>query len=123
MWWGGIPAKLKGLFDRAFLSGTAFDMRTTENGMPTCPFAGRSARLILTSGTPAEALTLFYKDAMLIQLRQHILGFVGVGPVKISHFGKVARTTPDVVDGVVREVQAIAAKGEKRTRRADLRCA
>jgi NAD(P)H dehydrogenase (quinone) len=36
MWWGGLPAKLKGLFDRAFLPGRAFNTRETNwMGMPT----------------------------------------------------------------------------------------
>ena len=35
VWWGGFPAKLKGLIDRAFLPGRTFDTRkTTAIGLP-----------------------------------------------------------------------------------------
>jgi putative NADPH-quinone reductase len=30
MWWGGLPARLKGLIDRAFLPGRTFDSRRSD---------------------------------------------------------------------------------------------
>lgn len=35
MWWGGLPAKLKGLIDRTFIPGRTFDTRNTNRiGFP-----------------------------------------------------------------------------------------
>jgi NAD(P)H dehydrogenase (quinone) len=43
MWWGGLPAKLKGLFDRAFLPGRTFNTRETDwMGMPKPMLSGRT---------------------------------------------------------------------------------
>ena len=43
MWWGGLPAKLKGLFDRALLPGRAFNTRETDwMGMPRPMLTGRT---------------------------------------------------------------------------------
>lgn len=86
MWWGGLPAKLKGLFDRALLPGRAFDTRHTRMGMPRPMLTGRSARVILTSDTPGWFLRLFYRNALVWQLRGQILGFVGIRPARFSHF-------------------------------------
>ncbi len=60
MWWGGLPAKAKGLFDRAFLPGRAFDPRIRRGGLPKPLFAGRTARLVLTSDTPTLWFRLLY---------------------------------------------------------------
>ena len=65
MWWGGLPAKLKGLFDRAFLPGRTFNTRKTDwMGMPTPMLSGRTGRVIITSDTPGWFLRWVYHNAM-----------------------------------------------------------
>jgi len=66
MWWGGVPAKLKGLFDRILLPGTAFNTREkTWIGMPKPLLRGRTARLIMTSDTPNWFFRMVYKSTMV----------------------------------------------------------
>lgn len=87
MWWGGLPAKLKGMFDRAFLPGRSYDTRNLKiTGMPRPMLQGRSARLVITSDTPRWFLSLIYRSAMIRQLRDHILKFVGITPTRVSFF-------------------------------------
>ena len=80
MWWGGLPARLKGLFDRAFVPGLAFDPRNKKHGMPSPLLTGRSARFIVTSDTPMWALRLMYRRAILFAVHGQILRFVGMKP-------------------------------------------
>ena len=42
MWWGGLPAKLKGLIDRTFLPGWAYNTRKLKRGMPTPMLNGKN---------------------------------------------------------------------------------
>jgi len=55
VWWVGMPALLKGLFDRAWLPGSAFRYIKTKTGAHTIfwhrLFRGKTARTILASGT------------------------------------------------------------------------
>jgi NAD(P)H dehydrogenase (quinone) len=63
MWWGGMPAKLKGIFDRTFLPGWAFDTRTSKLGMPLPMLTDRTARIFVTSDTPGFFFWLLYQNA------------------------------------------------------------
>lgn len=85
MWWGGLPAKLKGAMDRILLPGRSFDTRVAAGKMPKPLLLGRSARVILTSDTPKWFLSLLYRNAMLHQLRGHILRFVGIKPTRFTY--------------------------------------
>ena len=55
VWWVGMPAILKGLFDRAWLPGSAFRYIKMKSGTRTMfwhrMYRGKTARTILTSGT------------------------------------------------------------------------
>ncbi|MEL7099773.1 MAG: NAD(P)H-dependent oxidoreductase [Pseudomonadota bacterium] len=85
MWWGGLPAKLKGLFDRALVPGRAFDTRNTNLfGMPKGLLTGRSARVIMTSDTPRWFLRFAYDSAILHQIRGQILGFCGFRRARVT---------------------------------------
>ena len=106
MWWGGIPAKLKGLFDRMLLPGRAFNTRQTDwMGMPTPMLSGRSGRVIVTSDTPGWFQRWVYRNAMLRQLRDQILGFVGIRPARFSHFAGASHPKTGVVERWIAEVQ------------------
>ncbi|WP_418594150.1 NAD(P)H-dependent oxidoreductase [Ponticoccus sp. (in: a-proteobacteria)] len=108
MWWGGVPAKLKGLFDRVLLPGFAFDPRQKRLGLPKPLLAGRTARLIMTSDTPDWFFRLAYGRAMVRQLRAQVFGYVGIKPLRVTHFSEASHPAPKVVE---RWSDAVAALG------------
>jgi putative NADPH-quinone reductase len=105
MWWGGLPAMLKGLIDRTFLPGRTFDTRS--GGLPKPMLKGRTARVILTSDSPAWYFRLFIHRALHWQLKRQILGFVGLKPVEITHFSGSTHPKEGIVDKWVAKVSAL----------------
>lgn len=89
VWWVGMPAILKGLFDRAWLPGSAFRYIKTKNGHRTIfwhrLFRGKSARIIVTSGT-APWLVRMLPGNVNAQLKWGILWFAGFS-VRSTWFG------------------------------------
>jgi putative NADPH-quinone reductase len=111
MWWGGLPAKLKGLFDRTFLPGRAFDTRnTTAMGLPAPMLTGRTGRVLMTSDTPGWIMGLFYRSAMIRQIRDQILGFVGIKS-KITHFSGASHPKPGMVERWIGKARRFGAAG------------
>jgi len=110
LWWGGLPAKLKGLFDRAFLPGLAFDPRTVRAGFPKPLLVGKSARVVMTSDTPMWVMRLFYRRAIQHQLTGQILKFVGITPTRYSHFAPIKDANPDIFDGWLDKVAVLGGK-------------
>ncbi len=86
MWWGQMPALLKGFVDRVVLPGVAFKYR--EKG----PFwdrllAGRSGDALITMDTPPWYLWLKYGNPLPKLIRGQVFGFVGIKPVRLFKFG------------------------------------
>jgi NAD(P)H dehydrogenase (quinone) len=96
VWWVGMPAILKGLFDRAWLPGSAFRYIKMKSGKNTILwhrlFRGKSARIIMTSGTQ-PFLVRFLPGNVNAQLRWGILWFAGFS-VRTVWFGP-AENVPD----------------------------
>ncbi|KQB95297.1 NAD(P)H dehydrogenase [Loktanella sp. 1ANDIMAR09] len=97
MWWGGLPAKLKGLFDRAFLPNRTFNTKVLKMGMPTPMLTGKTARVIMTSDTPRWFERLIYRNAIMRQLDKQILGFVGIKPVRYTYFSGASDATAPTI--------------------------
>lgn len=93
LWWGGMPAKLKGLFDHVLQSGKAFRYDTGQ-ALPTGLLKGRTARLIVTSDTPDWFMWLGYGCAHFRQVRDQILRFVGFSKVRFTHASVLQGSTP-----------------------------
>jgi putative NADPH-quinone reductase len=89
VWWLGMPALLKGLFDRAWLPGSEFRYIKTKAGKRTIFWnrlmRGKTARLIVTSGTSPWIERLF-PGSVNSQLRWGILWFAGFS-VRTKWFG------------------------------------
>jgi len=86
IWWGSIPALLKGFFDRTFLPGYAFSYRKNSVWWDRL-LAGRSAHLIVTMDTPPWYYRWIYKMPGHNQMKITILEWCGIKPIKISSFG------------------------------------
>lgn len=111
LWWGTIPAKLKGLFDRALLPGRTFDTRNTNfMGIPNPMLTGKTARVLLTSDTPALILRLFYSNAVKKVLSRQVLGFVGIKPTRYSQFAPASHPKDNVVSKWLKEAGELGAK-------------
>jgi putative NADPH-quinone reductase len=111
LWWGAIPAKLKGLFDRVLLPGRAFDTRNTSFlGLPAPLMTGKTARVLLTSDTPALLLRLVYGNAVKKFMSRQILGFVGIKPAKFTSFAPATKAGPEKAAAWLKRAERLGAK-------------
>jgi NAD(P)H dehydrogenase (quinone) len=87
IWWLGMPAIMKGLFDRAFLPSFAFKYH--ENGLIWDKLLkGRSARIIVTMDSPLIVHILLMKLLSIRVLKKN-LSFFGVGPIRSTMIGSM----------------------------------
>ena len=88
VWWGGMPAKMKGVIDRAFLPG--FAMAYPEGKiMWEKLLKGRAADVLLTSDAPAWFDRILNARPAKNQVANSILDFSGVSPVRTLQVGTV----------------------------------
>lgn len=88
LWWGSVPALLKGFIDRTFQSGWAY--RYAEGSTFQEPLlSGRSARIVLTMDGPTWWYRLRYGAPVHGALCEATLKFSGFRPVRSTSIGKV----------------------------------
>ena len=86
VWWGGLPAIMKGFIDRLFLPGFAFQYR--ENSIFWDKLLkGKTAHIITTLDQPSWYYWLAYGRPSVNQLKKSTLQFCGINSVKVSYFG------------------------------------
>lgn len=88
IWWGAMPALLKGFIDRVFLPGFAFRYREGSQFWDRL-LSGRSAHLLVTMDTPPWYFRWVYRMPGHNQMKRTILEFSGIKPVAVSSFGPI----------------------------------
>jgi len=88
IWWGSMPAILKGFFDRTLYSGFAYKYHTTD------PFwdkllKGRSADLITTCDAPKWWIWWKYRNSDLNSIKRATLEFCGFKPVRVMRIDRL----------------------------------
>jgi putative NADPH-quinone reductase len=107
MWWGSVPALLKGFFDRTLLSGFAFKYHKND------PFwdkllKGKKAQVITTCDAPAWYVRLKYRNCDLRMLKTVVLGYCGIKPVKVKRIGSLRAKSEKQKELILKEVSKLA---------------
>ena len=92
IWWGTIPALLKGFIERVFTEGFAVKFRDDSPWWDRL-LKGRSARLIVTMNTPSFIYRWMFGRPGHNTMKKTILEFCGVKPVRITEIGPVRNST------------------------------
>ena len=94
VWWGGLPAMLKGFIDRVFLPGFVFQYRENSVWWDKL-LTGKTARIITTLDQPSWYYWLMFGRPSVNQLKKSTLEFCGVKPVKVSYVGPLRNSTAE----------------------------
>lgn len=92
IWWGSMPAILKGFFDRAFLPGFAFKKR--EGSVWWDKFlTGKTGRVISTMDQPNWFYWLVNGAPSDKAIKRLTFRFCGIGPTRITNIGPIRLST------------------------------
>lgn len=113
VWWGGLPALLKGFIDRTFLPSIMFDYNEAKlGGMGWDGYLeGKTARIIATMDTPQILYRLLYSAPSVNQLKKTTLEFCGVKPVKVTQFAPVKGSTQEKRESWIKTAHVLGLKG------------
>ncbi|MFN3402555.1 MAG: NAD(P)H-dependent oxidoreductase [Cytophagaceae bacterium] len=92
VWWGMVPALLKGFLDRVFLPGFAFQKRPNSLWWDKL-LKGRTGRIICTMDQPAWYYWLVYKSPSTNAIKKTTLEFCGIKPVATTSIGPIRNST------------------------------
>jgi len=110
VWWGSMPAILKGLIDRIFLPGFGYKYRKKSIFWDKL-LKGRSARLIMTMGGPSIYDNIFLCRAGIKIIKKGILGFCGIKPVRISRIDKMSSGNKKDINKFLVKIKKLGEKG------------
>lgn len=86
VWWGSVPAIMKGFLDRVLLPGFAFKKREGSVWWDKY-FTGKTARLICTMDQPPWYYRLINRSPSHSAMKRLTMNFIGVKSVKITSIG------------------------------------
>jgi putative NADPH-quinone reductase len=110
VWWGSMPALLKGFLDRVLTPGYAFKMRN-ESVLWEKLLDGRSARMIVTMDGPVWHNHLMYGKPAERTMQKSVLEFCGISPVHITAVGPVDQMTDKQKDSWLQKVEELGGDG------------
>jgi NAD(P)H dehydrogenase (quinone) len=105
IWWGSVPAPLKGFFDRVLYSGFAYRYHETDPLWDQL-LKGRSAQIITTSDAPNIWTLIAYHNSDLGTVKHATLGFCGVRPVRVLRLDRMKDTTDPQRQAYLQRVRA-----------------
>ncbi|MBL7801855.1 MAG: NAD(P)H-dependent oxidoreductase [Chitinophagales bacterium] len=108
VWWGGLPAILKGFIDRIFLPGFVFQYRENSVWWDKL-LIGKSARIITTLDQPSWYYWLMFGRPSVNQLKKSTLEFCGVKPVKVSYIGPIRNSTAEFREKQIKKISQLGA--------------
>lgn len=109
VWWGGMPAILKGFIDRVFLPDFAY--RLLEKPPYWVPLlTGKSARVILTMDAPRTEFREKFHDCAQYAVKKVVFEMCGFKPVRVTTLAPVVPSRDATRRRWLRMVRALGAR-------------
>ena len=109
-WWCTMPALLKGLFDRFWLPGFAFNF-DKETRRLVKRLAGKTGRVIIIAGTHSPFKTWWKFGDFTNEIQHGILGFAGI-KTKVSAYGPCEKVDDRCKQGWLKEVENLGKESQ-----------
>lgn len=93
VWWGSVPAIMKGFLDRVLLPGYAFSKIEGSMVKWDKHLSGRSARLICTMDQPTWYYRWVYGRPSTRAMKNLTMNFIGIKKVKTTLIGPIRLST------------------------------
>jgi len=94
VWWGSIPAIMKGFLDRVLLPGFAFKKREGSVWWDKY-FTGKTSRIICTLDQPPWYYKFINRSPSHYAMKKLTLNFIGIKSVKITTIGPLRLSTDE----------------------------
>lgn len=108
-WWCTMPAILKGLFDRTWLPGFAFNFDKPTRKLIQ-RLKGKTARVIVVAGTHSPLKTWWKFGDFTNEIAHGILGFAGID-ASVTVYGPAEKVPPAQLDAWAEKTKKLGAKG------------
>ncbi len=108
-WWCTMPAILKGLFDRFWLPGFAFNFNKQTKQIEK-HLKGRTGRVIILSGSHSPFKTWWQFGDFTNEIQYGIMEFAGIR-TGVSAFGPCEKVDDKTREKWVKEVEVMGKKG------------
>ena len=106
IWWGSIPAIMKGFLDRVLLPGFAFKKREGSVWWDKY-FTGKTSRLICTMDQPTWFYRIINKSPSHFAMKKLTLYFIGVKSVRITAIGPLRLSKEEFRNKWLRKVEKL----------------
>ena len=108
-WWCTMPAILKGLFDRIWLPGFAFNFdKKTKKCLQH--LRGKTARVIVVAGTHSPIKTWWLFGDYTNEIQHGILGFAGI-QTTVTTYGPTDKVSLEQKNSWIKEVEVTGQRG------------
>jgi putative NADPH-quinone reductase len=107
-WWVTMPAVMKGMFDRLWLPGFAFNFDKVSRKLIQ-RLKGKTARVIIVAGTQSPFMTWWKFGDYTNEISHGILEFAGI-KTKVTALGPTERVPRNVLEHWIEKIKKLGQK-------------
>lgn len=111
VWWGSVPAIMKGFLDRVLLPGFAFKKREGSVWWDKY-FTGKTARLICTMDQPTWFYRIFNGSPSHKAMKKLTMNFIGVKSVKITSIGPIRLSKDEFREKWLKKIEQLGERSQ-----------
>jgi NAD(P)H dehydrogenase (quinone) len=109
VWWGSVPAILKGFIDRVFLPGFAFQKRENSVWWDKL-LKGKTGRIISTLDQPAWYYWLVFRQPSNNAMKKLTFQFSGISPVGVTTIGPIRLSKENYRKNWLKKIEKLGQK-------------